>query len=220
MNKDEALKCLNISKTKYRSGDSSGAMKFAEKGKRLFDCTEINQWIQFLKENPTPSTPKQKLNKAKEEKQEKKEEEQPSRPYTPDQVSGIKKILDCKKKGDLYGIFGLEKSCSDNDIKKAYRKMALRFHPDKCGAPGTDDAFKAIGHAWTVLGDSDKRANYDQYGIDSESSSRPSPAGFSGFRGRPGFEGDISPEDLLRMFMGGGFGPGFGGTTFSMFILT
>jgi DnaJ-class molecular chaperone len=68
-----------------------------------------------------------------------------------------------------------------------------------------------------VLGDVQKRSNYDRFGIDSESTSRPSPAQqFGGFGGRPGFEGEVSPEDLLRMFMGGGFGSGFGGTSFSI----
>jgi DnaJ family protein B protein 12 len=89
------------------------------------------------------------------------------------------------------------------------------YHPDKCGAPGTDDAFKAIGHAWTVLGDSDKRRNYDNYGIDSEAASngRSAHPGFQGFGGRQrgGFEGELTPEDLLRMFMGGN---SFGGTGF------
>jgi DnaJ homolog subfamily B member 12 len=142
MNKDEALKCLEISKTKYRAGDVPGSKKFAEKGKKLFECEEITDWIDFLSQNPNPSTPKQKIKKTETKKED--EEEKPSRPYTPDQVTGIKKILQAKKKGDLYAIFGLEKSCSDNDIKKAYRKMALLYHPDKCGAPQTDEAFKGL----------------------------------------------------------------------------
>jgi DnaJ family protein B protein 12 len=139
MNKDEALKCLDISKQKYRSGDAPGALKFAEKAKKLCDGTDIQQWIQFLKANPIPSAPKAKQ---KEKQNQETKSEEPSRPYTQDQVKGIKRILDCKNKGDLYGIFGLEKSCTDNEIKKAYRKLALQYHPDKCGAPGTDDAFK------------------------------------------------------------------------------
>ena len=76
----------------------------------------------------------------------------------------------------------------------------------------------AIGHAWTVLGDPDKKSNYDRFGVDSESSSRGGGGGggnpfashgFHGFGGHPGFEAEISPEELLRMFMGGGaFGGG------------
>ena len=76
---------------------------------------------------------------------------------------------------------------------------------------------KAIAHSWSVLGDEEKKSNYDRFGIDSESSrgggGNPfSQAGFEGFgRRHQQFEGEISPEDLLRMFMGGrGFGGGFG----------
>jgi hypothetical protein len=49
--------------------------------------------------------------------------EEAKRPFTADQVKGIKQILASKQKGDLYGIFGLEKSCSDSELKKAYRKV-------------------------------------------------------------------------------------------------
>ena len=76
----------------------------------------------------------------------------------------------------------------------------------------------AIGHAWAVLGDSDKRGNYDRFGIDSESSrgggGGGNPFAQGGFAGHPGFEGQLSPEDILRMFMGGG--GGFGGPAFSI----
>nr|KAJ3414990.1 hypothetical protein HK105_001626 [Polyrhizophydium stewartii] len=134
-------------------------------------------------------------------------------------VDGIKRILAVKAKGDLYGILGLQKGCAESDIKKAYRKqLALQFHPDKCGAPGTDDAFKAIGHAFAVLGDPDKRDQYDRYGVDPESrgaaaAARSGGAGFRGFDGNR-FESEITPEELFRMFMGGDEFPGFGGPGF------
>jgi DnaJ family protein B protein 12 len=86
----------------------------------------------------------------------------------------------------------------------------------------------AISHAWTVLGVIDKKDHYDRFGVDSEASGNRSPnpfQGFQGFGGQQGFEGQISPEELLRMFMGGGAGfqaggfnfqagPGFGGPRF------
>jgi DnaJ homolog subfamily B member 12 len=87
---------------------------------------------------------------------------------------------------------------------------------DKCNAPGTDDAFKAIAGAFSVLGDADKKSNYDRYGIDSAESAsagnRSSSQPFRGFGGDD-FNGQVSPEELFRMFMGGdqmgGQFPGF-----------
>ncbi|KAJ3203162.1 hypothetical protein HDU82_006802 [Entophlyctis luteolus] len=142
-----------------------------------------------------------------------------SRPFTQDQVAGIKRIKAMKAKGDLYGILNLEKSCSDSDIKKAYRKLALQFHPDKCNAPGTDEAFKAISHAFTVLGDEGKKEQYDRYGVDPDSrggggggggmsSGHPFARNFGGRQ--QGFQ-EVDPEELFNMFFGGGMdGPGGG----------
>ncbi|KAI8909176.1 DnaJ domain-containing protein [Gorgonomyces haynaldii] len=199
MNRDEAEKCLNLSKSKYRSGDAPGALKFAEKALALEQFKEAEQWLEFLKNQPASNVRSRK---------KEKEPEQPSRPFTDEQVEKIKHIVNLKKKGDLYGILGLEKDCSDNDIKKAYRKLALQFHPDKCGAPGADDAFKAIGNAFAVLGDPDKRSGYDRFGVDSDRPQRDSQ--FQGFRGNPYHAQEVSPEDLFRMFMGEDF-PGFAG---------
>jgi len=81
--------------------------------------------------------------------------------YTPEEAEAVRKIKICK---DLYEILGVNKSASEGDLKKAYRKLALQFHPDKCKAPGATDAFKAIGKAFSILSDPKKREQYDQYG--------------------------------------------------------
>ena len=59
----------------------------------------------------------------------------------------MKKIRKCK---DYYEILGVSKDASESDLKKAYRKLALQFHPDKNNAPGAGEAFKAIGNAFAV----------------------------------------------------------------------
>lgn len=66
---------------------------------------------------------------------------------------------------DYYKTLGIIKgSCSDEDIKKAYRKLALKFHPDKNKTPGSEEKFKEIAEAYEVLSDKKKREIYDRYG--------------------------------------------------------
>src|SRR5215831_672628 len=68
-------------------------------------------------------------------------------------------------KRDYYEVLGLERSAGAEDIKKAYRKMAVKFHPDKNpGDKTAEEKFKEIGEAYEVLSDTQKRAAYDQYG--------------------------------------------------------
>ncbi|KAJ3011924.1 hypothetical protein HKX48_006570 [Thoreauomyces humboldtii] len=210
MNKDEALRCLQISKQKYKAGDPAAAAKFAKKAQALCETDEGAAWLSFCAtldtRNPQPTTAKQRPTSAD---RRASESDVPTRPFTPDQVAGIRRIKACK--GDLYEVLGLERGCGDGEIKKAYRKLALQFHPDKCGAPGTDDAFKAIGHAFNVLGDVTKRSKYDRFGVDSDNprsgGGGGGGGGFAGFGG-PQFESEISPEDVFNMFFGDMGGPG------------
>ena len=65
---------------------------------------------------------------------------------------------------DYYKILGLSRGASEEDIKKAYRKMALKYHPDKNKAAGAEEKFKEIAEAYEVLSDPKKRGVYDQYG--------------------------------------------------------
>ena len=112
----------------------------------------------------------------------------------------------------------MERTCTENDVKKAYKKLALALHPDKNGAPGADEAFKMVSKAFQVLSDAEMRASFDsnpsidptQRGGGMSSRGGGFPAGFSN-GGR--FNGEINPEDLFNMFFGGGMGGGggFGG---------
>ena len=106
------------------------------------------------------------------------------------------------EKRDYYEILGVSKSATDDDIKRAYRKLALQYHPDKNG--GDDKKFKELGEAYEALKDPQKRAAYDQYGhaaADAGFGAGGYSEGFGGF-GTQGF--DMS--DILSQFMGGGFG--------------
>ena len=126
----------------------------------------------------------------------------PSVEFTSEQVEAVRKIKKCK---DYYEILGLEKDVSDVEIKKAYKKLALQFHPDKNSAPGADEAFKMIGNAFAVLSDPQKKKQYDMYGSEEQmrSNVRSYERHYANDYTR-GFEAEISPEDLFNMFFGGG----------------
>lgn len=65
---------------------------------------------------------------------------------------------------DYYKVLGISKGASEDEMKKAYRKQALRFHPDKNKSPGAEDKFKEIAEAYDVLSDAKKRDIYDRFG--------------------------------------------------------
>lgn len=104
---------------------------------------------------------------------------------------------------DYYNILGVDKSASQEDIKKAFRKKAHEFHPDKKG--GDEAKFKEANEAYQVLGDSDKRVKYDQFGSSFEHGQ--AGGGFGGFEGFSG-GANINMDDLGDIF--GGFGDIFG----------
>lgn len=109
------------------------------------------------------------------------------------------------EKRDYYDVLGVDKNVDDEELKKAYRKLAFKYHPDKNpNDPEAERKFKEVGEAYAVLSDSNKRAQYDRLGH-----SQPG-AGFDG----GGFRMDFDLSDAFRMFMDGfgGFSDfGFGG---------
>ena len=117
-------------------------------------------------------------------------------------------------KKDYYEILGVSRTASADEIKKAYRKLAVQYHPDK--NPGNKEAeekFKEISEAYEILGDADKRSRFDQFGHAAFGGGGGGPGGFGG--GPGGFEG-IDLEEALRTFMGA-FGGG-GGSIFGDFF--
>lgn len=106
---------------------------------------------------------------------------------------------------NYYEILGVNQSASDDDIKKAYRKMAMKYHPDRNpGDAAAEEKFKEVQKAYEILSDAQKRAAYDQYGHAAFEQGGFGAGGFGGFGGAQGF--DFS--DIFSQMFGGAAGGG------------
>ncbi|GAB3376666.1 DnaJ C-terminal domain-containing protein [Amycolatopsis echigonensis] len=114
---------------------------------------------------------------------------------------------------DFYQLLGVSRTASQDEIQKAYRKLARKYHPDVNKDPGAEEKFKAVSEAYDVLSEPEKRKRYDAFGkdfrqvppdMDPETYARAKAGsgGFSGFRSAEG----VDFEDLFGGMFGGGFG--------------
>src|SRR6202142_902038 len=102
-------------------------------------------------------------------------------------------------KRDYYEVLGVGREASDDEIKKAYRKLAVKFHPEKnAGDKSAEEKFKEIGEAYEALSDPQRRAAYDQYG---HAAFDPRARAGRGFGGAGGFH---DPFEIFREVFGGG----------------
>lgn len=114
-------------------------------------------------------------------------------------------------KRDYYEILGISKSASADEVKKAFRKLAIQYHPDKQG--GDEAKFKEINEAYEVLSNTEKRQRYDQFGHAGVggNGSAGGAGGFNGFQGFQGFSGQGQSFDFGDLGLGDIFGSFFGG---------
>ncbi|KAG2198063.1 hypothetical protein INT47_011898 [Mucor saturninus] len=224
-NKEEALRCLKIAKNQFGSKNYEAAVRLTKKSLALYTTQEAQEFLTKAKEKAasgessgsSTSIPQQQ------QQQEQEKKKQADKPSSKQQSAEVREILACGT--DYYKVLKVSKNCTEVDIKKSYRKLALKFHPDKNTTPGADEAFKLISKAFTILSDPQKRAIHDAGGSDPEQrGGGGGHPGFSGFRaqsyGASPFGDEVSPEDLFNMFFGGGQGVNManmrqGGQTFS-----
>ena len=227
VNKGEAEKCLQIGAEALKRGDNARALKFLKKSLQLYPLPGVEALISQAERQPeaegrrpsSSSSSKQRSNGSASTEAASTATGSDGREYTEEQTRIVKQVLRAKEggRGSHYRVLGLEQNCSENDIKKAYRKLSLKVHPDKNSAPQSDEAFKAVGLAYATLSDTQKRAVYDRYGDED-----PDNIGGGRGMGRRGGGGgvhmhgqEVSPEEIFNMFFGGGaagmggMGPGF-----------
>ncbi|KAG7484893.1 hypothetical protein MATL_G00055150 [Megalops atlanticus] len=219
MDRLESDRLIEKAKLCLRSGRREKALQLLYEAQKIYPSTRARVLIDAILRNGSAAgeggRDPRKRRWSEEEEEEEEEtlggnEEEERKAYTEDQRQGVLRIKKCK---DFYEILGVTKDASDEDLKKAYRKLALRFHPDKNCAPGATEAFKAIGNAYAVLSNPDRRRQYDEAGEATPAESSPHPSAHARHGGHyrgfyRDFEADISPEELFNAFFGGRFPTG------------
>lgn len=239
-NKDDAMKCLKIGKQALESGDRTRAMKFLAKARRLDPSLPVDDLLSTMEDTNDYSVPNTRFqtpaptpdarSTASSPKSSSTTTDQPSLrrrvsaaepsassssspSYTEEQVTVVREI---RRKKNYYEILGLEKSCTVEDVRKAYRKLSLKVHPDKNKAPGAEEAFKAVSKAFQCLSNDDNKRKYDLAGEDESlfeqrAAASPGPRAYRGY-----YEADVDAEEIFRNFFFGGMAPTtpFGGFSF------
>lgn len=211
-NKDEAEKCRDLAKSFLTKGQYEKAIKFFDKSLRLYplpgvEALKARAEASMRGGNTSHSSSGNSSDRSKSRADSNSQSRNASggtsastnsssqRSYTEEQES-LAKTIQIKARKGHYEALGVTRSATQIEIKKSYRKLALKLHPDKNSAPSAEAAFKAISSAFDTLSDPQKKDHYDQYG--SDDSTGPN------VRGSP-FDGQqMHPEDIFEMFFNGG----------------
>ncbi|KAL4631374.1 hypothetical protein GN956_G15016 [Arapaima gigas] len=205
MEREQADRLVEQAKACLRAGRRDRALHLLYEAQKLYPSSRARALIDVIERRSHEHGGQDR--DASEEQQRNARPGADGKAYTEEQLQGVLRIKKCR---DFYEILGVSRDAGEEDLKRAYRKLALRFHPDKNFAPGATEAFKAIGNAYAVLSNPEKRQQYDQYG--EEEMAEPSPHAGPQPRHRRNFyqefESDISPEELFNIFFGGRFPTG------------
>ncbi|KAK3138985.1 hypothetical protein QOZ80_5AG0376160 [Eleusine coracana subsp. coracana] len=215
-NKDEALRSVNLAKSAFASGDRQRAEKFIRIAQRLDPCIPLDDLLSSTERsgilNGAACHDKTGRGQAPEIPKVPKDHvgNHVDHGYTEENVRVVR---DIRKKKDYYAILGVERRCSVEEIRKAYRRLSLKVHPDKNKAPGAEDAFKLVSKAFNCLSNDQSRKTYDQTGSieDHEFNEQYS----NGMRRGPvrrrrqarssfyNYEEDFDPDEIFRSFFYG-----------------
>eukprot|EP00347_Sterkiella_histriomuscorum_P020791 403336447 len=208
------MKCIQIAKSAIQQKQFEKAKRFLEKGIRLHKTLEGQRLLDqvdrklrgedsIFNETSSQSTQSSHTHKkghhgaAPHGAGHRQTEPQPQEPpnYSKEDVEKCRQIL---IKKDYYEILSLTRSAQEVEIKKAYKKLALKFHPDKNRAPNATDAFKKISLAFACLSNPDKRRIYDQTGSEEAYNIRQQQ------QQHHHHQEEFDPNDIFRAFFGGG----------------
>ena len=205
-NKDEALRCVRIAEEAIASRNKDRALKFLKIAQRLNRDLPLQSLLDKCNrlDSHTASTAGGSGASLANGHSPRREGLDVERNYTEENVHLIREI---KGKSDYYAILGLEKSCSVEEIRKAYRKLSLKVHPDKNKAPGSEDAFKKVSKAFKCLSDDGSRRMYDQTGTAADDFESTEVNTFRRRRRRTAttrdfFEDEFDPDEIFRAFFG------------------
>ncbi|KAL3508109.1 hypothetical protein ACH5RR_033491 [Cinchona calisaya] len=206
-NKDEAIRCIGIAKEAIALGNKQRARKFIGIAQRLNHTLSVDDLLTACEELDSSSASGSSSVKGdsgvRTEAGGVKVDgaSNGERTYTEDHVQLVKKI---KSKKDYYAVLGLEKSCSVEEIRKAYKKLSLKVHPDKNKAPGSEEAFKKVSKAFKCLSEDDSRRQYDQAGLveEFEHNQQYNVRRRRRTTGHGFYEDDFDPDEIFRAFFG------------------
>lgn len=234
VNKEEAERCRDMGAAALKSGQYSRASKLFKKSINMYPLPGVEALLsqaERMEQQPNSSTsppepetttqPAPNRSTSSASTAASANAGADGRAYTENQVKIVKDVLRAKEggRGAHYRVLGVSANATEADLKKAYRKLALKLHPDKNSAPHADEAFKAVGLAYGTLSDPQKRTIYDRYGEEDPDNRG---GGGGGARGPGGVHfrhgEDINPEEIFNMFFGGGMPmPGGGGRGFHVY---
>eukprot|EP00397_Hematodinium_sp_SG-2012_P022712 GEMP01023551.1.p1 GENE.GEMP01023551.1~~GEMP01023551.1.p1 ORF type:complete len:368 (+),score=77.48 GEMP01023551.1:162-1265(+) len=198
-NKDEISKCLKVAEESVQNGDDEKAERFLAKARRMggppttlsdlkkskagagTENSAAASGTNATSPSEAASAPRRAAGRTNKD----------GKAYTSEQMSLVQGILRSK---DYYEILGVPKDAAEDALKKAYKKLALKLHPDKNGAPGAEEAFKKVSKSFQCLNDPQHRAAYNQYGDEERI-----PQGARHFNGG----GYMDAEDLFNTLFGG-----------------
>lgn len=210
-NRDDAERCLQLAAAALEAGNSSKATRLLEKSCRMYPLPEQQARLEAaLRLHSASTSTKPPLPKDTPAESPRPEDADSTTPRAPTEamVSAVRAVRKVANKSH-YEVLAVPRDADEAALKRSYRKLALRLHPDRNQAPGADEAFKRVSTAFVTLSDPQRRAHYDQFGTDDPSQPPLRSQGARRRRGRAStvptsfddfvyMQNDLSGEDLFE----------------------